>query len=175
MSEPRLSAARKLAQVRERQAGLLQEAREAARRAEAELARARAELAKVESETPHLVRLAELRVEAAGVRRQLRQLRGVPTAAGNTNEGEAAGTVETQAGETRPLSRAAALAVRAAIGRRRAGLLAPLDGEVAQGLLRALDEGGHVGDRFSVRLGGKKGSLRFEVIPAGLSFRHAPS
>src|SRR5262245_31239711 len=140
MSE-KLSAARKLVLVRERQAELMEEAKAAVARAEAELARAKDELAKVELESPHLIRLAELRVEAAAVKRQLRQLRGEAPKAENENAGDAAGTVETQAGEVRPLTKAAALVVRAAIGRKKSGILAPLDGDCAHGLLRALDEG----------------------------------
>ena len=177
MSE-KLTAARKLTLVRERQAALVAEAKAAVARAEAELARAKDHLAKIELETPCLLRLAEIRVEAAAVKRQLRQLRGeAGPKAGNTNEGapEAAGTVETADGQTRELTKAAALVVRAAVGRRKSGLLAPLDGEVAQGLLSAIDQGGGVGDSFVVRLAGRRGALRFEVVAEGLRFRHVSS
>src|SRR5262249_4064583 len=95
MSEHKMSAAKKLAFVRERQARLMEEAKAAVKRAEEEWARAKDELARVELETPHLIKLAELRVEAVGVKRQLRELRGeAAPKASNENEGEPAGTVE---------------------------------------------------------------------------------
>jgi len=177
MSE-KLSAARKLALVRQRQAELLEQAKAAVARAEAELARAKDHLAKIELETPCLLRLAELRVEAAAVKRQLRQLRGeAGPKDGNTNEGapEAAGTVTAEGGEVRGLSAEAAELIKKAVGRKRRHRFEPLSGAEARALLMAIDGDARppaappsVGDRFVVRLKGWKGALLFLVEDEGL-------
>jgi hypothetical protein len=77
-------------------------------------------------------------------------------------------TVTTEDGKVRELSMDAAARVKAVIGRRKEGLLEPLDGEEAQAVLTALDYGGHVGDVFTVTVGRRR--VRFTVEECGLAF-----
>jgi hypothetical protein len=82
---------------------------------------------------------------------------------------KAAAQVTTDAGEVRPLSPEVARKVRQVIGRRQSGVLEPLDGEDAQAILTALDEGGNVGDVFTVAIGRRK--VQFSVEEEGLRFQ----
>lgn len=173
-----LSAAQKLVLVRERQAEQLEQAKAAVAKAEAELARVKDELARVALEAPLIVCMAELRVEWASAKRQLRELRGEPKPkAGNSNEGapEAAGTVTAEGGEVRGLSAEAAELIKKAVGRKHRHRFEPLSGAEAQALLMAIDGDTRppaappsVGDRFVVRLKGWKGALLFLVEDEGL-------
>ena len=77
-------------------------------------------------------------------------------------------TVETEDGEFRSLDKAAAETVRRVIGRKRQGLLSPLDGEEAQAILSAVEAKGYVGDIFEVTLRGI--TVLFVVEGDGLAF-----
>jgi hypothetical protein len=86
-----------------------------------------------------------------------------------------AGTVETETGEVRPLSKAAVETIKRVIGRSRKGTLQPLDGAEAQAVLTSLDAGGNVGDVFEVRIKGRKTVLMFSVEADGLRYETVSS
>src|SRR5262245_9226555 len=167
---PRLTAAEKLLLVKERQAKALAKAEESLRKAEERLTKAKERLRRIQAETPHKLRLAELAVEVAEHRDALKKLRPPKPQEEAPPRAAKKGSVTTQSGEVRELSREAVRVVRTVLGRKRKGILAPLDGAEAQSLLSALDEKGNVGDSFTVTLKGRKAALQFTVVAEGLEF-----
>jgi hypothetical protein len=172
---PRLTAAEKLVLVKERLAKSLAKAEESLRKAEERLTKAKERLARIQAETPHKLRLAELAVEVGEHRDALKKLRPAPKEAPPqaAKKGAPAGSVTTECGELRELTKEAVGVIKTVIGRKRKGILAPLDGAEAQSLLTALDEKGNVGDSFTVTLKGRKSALQFTVVAEGLEFRSA--
>jgi membrane protein involved in colicin uptake len=81
--------------------------------------------------------------------------------------------IRTEDGTERDVSPAAFQVVKKALKSRASGILSPLDGDEAQGVLRALDEGGNVGDSFTLIVGAGVSQYRvkFLVEGEGLSFK----
>lgn len=125
---------------------------EAVRKAAAELVAKQQAEAKDASE-----RAAEAKVKAN---------RMTPT----VKAGPVGGTVETETGTVRPISKAAATVITKLVGRKTKGTFQPLDGVEAQSILSALDKAGNVGDIFTVQVKGRKTALMFSVEAEGLRF-----
>jgi hypothetical protein len=81
------------------------------------------------------------------------------------------GSVETESGEVRQLSKSAAASIAKLVGRRASGCFRPLDGAEATAILDAIDAGSSVGDVFVVRLKGRKSEIMFSVEGDGLVFQ----
>jgi hypothetical protein len=150
--------------------------REAARLAKAEEALQKATLRVERVRQQAADRAAKRADDAEGTQQRLEQARNRVEALRQQEQERAArpkpsaGTLTTATGESRLVSREAIVVVRKALGRRRHGLLAPLDGSDAQAVLTALESGGHAGDSFTLAVKGRKGLLRFTVVADGLSF-----
>lgn len=162
---------RRLEATKARMAQRIQSAEEAVRRAEAalqaaqdRLARARAKVQTVKDQAGNLIDKQAAEVEQ--VRERAAQAKAAPPA----------GTVETGDGRTLPVSREAVETIANIIGRRRKGLLSPLEGEEAQTVLTALEKaaGGNIGETFTLTIRGRLTLLRFGVEEAGLSFVAVP-
>jgi hypothetical protein len=152
-------AAQAAARAVERCEAKLCKLREALAAAEEQLSAAEAEAARVQ----HTIQAV---LDAAAQYKPAAKSKAKPISAPTMR---AAAQVTTDRGEVRPLSREVARKVREVIGRRKSGLLEPLDGEDAQAVLTALDEGGNVGDVFTVAIGHRR--VRFEVRQEGLFFQ----
>lgn len=137
----------------------------AVKAAQEKLDKAKERLAKLRAEAPHQIRLAKLKEEAEKERAALRELRGPATVKADAG-----------ASPTKELTPKQVKVVRSTIGRRSKGVLKPLEGKEAQAVLTALDEGGNVGDSFTVTLPGRKPvRVHFEVTADGLAFNKLPS
>jgi hypothetical protein len=164
-----------LAKRKERQAAsatreaLRQErAQDAVRKAQERLERVRQKAQERAAKHAAAVRATEERLQGARLRAEsLRQQEQERAARPKPS----AGTLTTATGESRSVSREAIVVVRKALGRRRHGLLAPLDGGPAQSVLEALDSNGNVGDAFSLSIKGRKSVIKFVVTAEGLTFQ----
>jgi hypothetical protein len=161
-----------LTAAEERTSKRVQRAEEAVAKAEERLAKAKAQLKAAKQDGKKLVaEQAKRKAETATQLEKARQLVTRLEAQEKAKAIQPAGTVETDTGTVRPLSQEAAAVIKAHVGRRRAGVLKPLDGAEAQAVLNALDaDGGHVGDIFEVTLKGRKGMVIFSVESEGLMF-----
>lgn len=143
---------------------------EALAKAKARLERCQARLSQVKAEAPHRVAIAEMSVKLAEHREALKALKPAKQepkakAAKQVTEKAAApaGTVTTETGETRPVSKEAVALVKKHIGKKQKGLFTPLDGEPATLILDALDAGRNVGDTFTLSIKGRKSAIKFTL------------
>jgi hypothetical protein len=153
----------KLTATKERMAQRLWNAEEAVRKAQERLAKVQAEAERlIAKRTEELERTKESTRKAEERNKEISS-KPVKTIA-------PAGTVETETGELRYIDKAAVQTITHILGRKRKGVLSPLDGAEAQAILSVLDSGGSVGDIFEVRIKGRKTVLMFSVEADGLHF-----
>jgi hypothetical protein len=152
-----------LAATKERMALRIQKAEEAVRKAQERLDKLRDEAERlIAKRSEELERTRESARKAAERHKEILS-KPVKTVA-------PAGTVETESGQVRAIDRSAVKTITNILGRKRKGILSPLDGAEAQAILSVLDADGSVGDIFEVRIKGRKSSLMFSVEADGLHF-----
>ncbi len=152
-----------LAATKERMAQRIQKAEEAVRKAQERLAKVQAEAERLFAKrTEELERTKEAARKAEERHKEISSKPAKNVAP--------AGTVETERGEVREISKAAVETITKILGRKRKGVLSPLDGAEAQAILSVLDAGGSVGDIFEVRIRGRKTVFMFSVEADGLAF-----
>jgi hypothetical protein len=149
-------------------------AEEGLRRAQERLDKAKAKQAKVREDGPALVARQTAELKAAEERHAARvtreQEKAKKAAAKASKPAAGAGSVSNPAGGGWTVAKAAVDAVKKHIGRKKSGILAPLDGEAAQAILSAIDPQGKLGDSFTLAVKGRKSVLRFAVVAEGLRF-----
>lgn len=138
--------------------------------AEEALKKAQERLKKAKADAKELIAKRTEELSKAEERHEQSEAREQAKARVTAKPVKAYGTVETETGEVRPLSREQAEVVKAVVGRSRKGTLRPVDGEDGQALLSALDSTGNVGETFEVSLAGRKTVLVFSVEDDGLAF-----
>jgi hypothetical protein len=152
-----------LAATRERTAQRIQRAEEAVRKAQERLNKVRAEAERlIAKRTEDLERTRETALKAEERHKKVlsKPVKNVAPAA----------TVETESGEIRHIDKTAVQTITKILGRKKKGVLCPLDGAEAQAVLSALDADGSVGDIFELRIRNRKSILMFSVEADGLHF-----
>jgi DNA repair exonuclease SbcCD ATPase subunit len=152
-----------LTATKERMAQRLRNAEEAVRKAQERLAKVQAEAERlIAKRTEELERTKESTRKAE---ERYKKIFSKPV-----KMVAPAGSVETVTGEVRNITKTSVQTITHILGRRRKGVLSPLDGAEAQAILSALDSDGSVGDVFEVRIKGRKTTLMFSVEADGLHF-----
>ncbi len=151
----------------------LLKAKDSLARAEERIRRRTAKLEALRVEGPKLIakqegELAKATERAKLIREKAERVPVAPTARPSVP----AGTVETEQGIVFSLDKATIDGIKKVLGRKRKGVLRPLDGEPAQAILSVLDAAitGDLGDTFQVQIKGRKGIVVFSVEAEGLAF-----
>lgn len=142
-------------------------------KAQERVAKCKAKLEAVREEKSKLGERQMSEVDAAALRarKATERAESLKAATPKSKPTASGGMVETESGEVRTISKAAAAVISGLVGRKRSGCFKPLDGADAQFILDAVDGGNNVGDTFEVRIKGRTTAIVFSVEAEGLAFQ----